>query len=221
MASFARTTFQAHFRGATAFGKKHPLFFGAFVAGLKTSLADVVVQTKIERREKIDYRRTTFFGLWGVGWLGGVQYLIYVKAFSRWFPSAERFAAASLRQKWADKVGQVNVLKQVFFDQFLHHPFLLYPALYTWKTAIESDFQLGGFKLVEKALDRYRGNCYEDLMLTWKIWIPAFLVNFSICPMWLRVPFVAGVSFFFFMAFSFLRGDPESDSAGCEREAVV
>ena len=53
----------------------------------------------------------------------------------------------------------------------------------------------------------------EDCIVCWTTWIPAFLVNFSVMPMWGRVPFVAAVSFAFTTYFSFLRGGP-SDDAG-------
>ena len=56
-------------------------------------------------------------------------------------------------------------------------------------------------------------NMREDCIVCWTTWIPAFLVNFSVMPMWGRVPFVAAVSFGFTTYFSFLRGGP-SDDAG-------
>ena len=36
-------------------------------------------------------------------------------------------------------------------------------------------------------------------VVTWRVWVPVFTINFSICPLWLRVPFVAVVSFGFTM----------------------
>ena len=56
---------------------------------------------------------------------------------------------------------------------------------------------------------KFRHNQIEDLKLTWSVWIPVFLLNFSFSaslvslkelqelrgPMWLRVPVVAVVSF--------------------------
>ena len=60
------------------------------------------------------------------------------------------------------------------------------------------------------ALAKYRENAWEDLRVCWGVWVPAFLINFSVCPLWARVPFVATVSFGFTTYFSFLRGAPQS-----------
>ena len=49
----------------------------------------------------------------------------------------------------------------------------------------------------------------EDLRVCWCTWIPAFLFNFSVCPLWARIPFVATVSMGFTTYFSFLRGRPQ------------
>ena len=36
-----------------------------------------------------------------------------------------------------DRAGQRTVLKQVFQDQFVHHPFILYPAFYKWRSSLK------------------------------------------------------------------------------------
>ena len=123
------------------------------------------------------------------------------------FPSVAGFVAKPLRARLADREGMVNVLKQVGLDQFIHHPFVLFPAFYCVKEFIERGTLAGD--AVPTALQKYRKNCAEDCKICWQVWIPAFLVNFSICPLWMRVPFVAGVSFGFTTYFSFLRGAPQ------------
>merc|ERR1712217_190045 len=134
---------------------------------------------------------------------GGVQYFIYVKLFGKYlFPSAASFAAKAMQAKLADKTGQVIVLKQVALDQFIHHPFMLFPAFYQVKEFIE-----GGTP--QEAWAKFRANQWEDLKICWATWIPAFLFNFSFCPMWMRVPFVAIVSFFFTCVLSAKRGAPQ------------
>eukprot|EP00452_MALV-II_sp_L67-6_P000149 gene149-152_t len=188
--------------------ERHPFLFGVVVSSAKTGAADVVVQRYVERKDTLDYRRVALFGAWGAGWLGGVQYGLYVKCFGRLFPHAEAFALKPLAAKLLDRAGQKNVVKQVILDQFVHHPFGLFPAFYTLKTGMETDFSLGWNGTVRRAMALYRENWREDLMWCWRVWIPAFLLNFSFCPMWLRVPFVAAVSFGWTMLLSFLRGDP-------------
>ena len=41
-----------------------------------------------------------------------------------------------LRQKLADRRGQADVLKQVFLDQFVHNPFVLFPTFYALKSVL-------------------------------------------------------------------------------------
>jgi len=185
------------------FPVKHPVVFGGAVSAAKTSASDYSAQKFVEKKEQIDVRRNLVFFCWGLLWLGGVQYFIYVKVFAKHlFPGAAAFAAKPLREKIADRAGQAAVLKQVSLDQFVHHPFMLFPAFYQVKELIE-----GGTP--SDAWRKFRANQYEDLKTCWSIWIPAFIFNFSFCPLWMRVPFVAGVSFFFMVLFSSMRGAPE------------
>ena len=55
----------------------------------------------------------------------------------RLFPSAAAFVAKPLRDRLADRAGQLTVVKQVALDQFIHHPFVLFPAFYCVKESIE------------------------------------------------------------------------------------
>ena len=191
-------------RWLTRIPRRHPVAFGCCFSAAKTSAADLVCQTQIEGRElkDVDWRRTSIFGVWGFAYLGGVQYFIYSFAFPRAFPSAIKFIEQPLRAKLRNTAGQLSLLKQVGVDQFLHHPFVLFPAFYCVKEYIE-----GGTPSM--ALEKYQANWREDCVVTWKVWVPAFLVNFSVCPLWMRVPFVAVVSFGYTMYWSFLRGAPQ------------
>ena len=133
---------------------------------------------------------------------------MYVHLFSRvLFPSAAAFVAKPLQERLRDRVGQITVVKQVALDQLVHHPFVLFPAFYCVKETIE-DGRLG-WKQLESARGKYVANVQEDCLVCWKTWVPAFLFNFSVMPIWLRVPFVAVVSFGFTTYFSFLRGKPQ------------
>ena len=58
-------------------------------------------------------------------------------------------------------------------------------------------------------MSKYRNNVWEDCKICWQTWVPAFLFNFSVCPLWARIPFVACVSLGFTTYFSFLRGRPQ------------
>jgi len=197
------------YRLITFVGSRHPFAFGTVVASAKTGMADFIVQKYVERNEKIDRRRLALFSFWGFFWCGTVQYFIYVKLFAQvLFPSVRGFVSKSISGKLADKQGQLIVLKQVALDQFVHHPFFVFPAFYTLKCIVESEDALSPSGYFLKGLGNYRNNITTDLTVCWSTWVPAFMINFSICPLWMRVPFVAGVSFFFTMYWSFLHGSP-------------
>ena len=62
-------------------------------------------------------------------------------------------------------------------------------------------------ELVSEGLQRYQTNITTDMVNCWKLWVPAQLINFSVVPVHMRVPFAAGVSFVWSCVFSALRGD--------------
>ena len=189
--------------------QRYPFAFGVAISSAKTGAADYMAQTVIKRRERFDYRRSLVFFLWGAGYLGMVQYFLYVQVFARTlFPSAAAFAAKPLREKLADRRGQVVMLSQVGIDQFLHHPFVLFPCFYSVKELVESKGERPLNQVVSTALHKYRKNLWEDCLVCWRVWVPTFVINFSFCPLWARVPFVACISFGFTTYWSFLRGNP-------------
>ncbi len=192
-----------------ALPRERPFAFGVGISTVKTVAADAMAQFLLEKRATLDKRRSAIFAAWGALYLGGVQYFIYVHLFARvLFPSAASFVAKPLRERMLDRAGQLVVIKQVAIAQFLHHPFMLFPAFYCVKEFIERG-TFGG-EAVHTALTKYRLNVFEDLRVCWSTWIPAFLFNFSVCPLWARIPFVATVSFGFTTYFSFLRGKPQA-----------
>ena len=89
--------------------KSYPLAFGMVFSTFKTSFSDLLVQTTVEKRDEIDWRRNAAFASFGCFYLGGVQYLIYVPLFRRLFPSANTFPTLTLREKFANKQGMKEV----------------------------------------------------------------------------------------------------------------
>ena len=59
---------------------------------------------------------------------------------------------------------------------------------------------------VGKTMKSYKKNMKDDLLALWKIWVPSMLINFSIMPMWGRIPWVAGTSFIWTCILSAMRG---------------
>jgi len=174
--------------------------FGVGISTCKTSTSDLLVQTTIEQREKIDWRRNLAFASFGMFYLGGVQYMIYVPLFSRMFPGAAAFAGKSIKDKLKDVTGMRNVGYQVFLDQAVHHPLFYFPAFYLTKEIVMSDKPD-----IRGTLMQYRNNMSEDLLALWKIWVPSTIINFAFMPMWARIPWVAGTSLFWTIVLSYMR----------------
>ena len=115
------------------FAKTRPLAFGMGFSLVKTSGADLMVQKVLEQRETIDWKRNIAFGSFGLFYLGGVQYVLYVPIFSRLFPRAASFAAKSVADKVKDMPGIRGLFAQVFLDQAVHHPLMYFPIFYCVK----------------------------------------------------------------------------------------
>lgn len=187
------------------FAKSRPILFGAGYSLIKTTGCDLMVQKVVEKRENIDWKRTTAFGAFGLFYLGGVQYYIYVPLFSRLFPNAASFAAKSVTQKLADAKGIRDLFAQVFLDQMVHHPLMYFPVFYMIKDFVvneEGPDPVGAVK-------QYVGNMQEDLSALWKIWIPSTTLNFALMPMWARIPWVASTSLIWTCILSGMRGSSD------------
>jgi len=188
------------FSAVGRFAKLHPIKFGCVFSCAKTSFSDWLVQSQLEKRERIDWQRNGTFAAFGFFYLGGVQYFLYVPLFSRLFPSAAAYAAASVSAKLADGPGTRRMIAQVVIDQFVHHPLLYFPAFYSLKEVVK-----GG--TVSEGLARYSNNYKEDLPALWKLWIPSTIINFSLMPMHMRIPWVASTSLIWTCIISYMRGD--------------
>ena len=62
---------------------------------------------------------------------------------------------------------------------------------------------------MQRAMNKYIGNVIEDMRDQLSIFLPGALINFGLMPMWLRTPWVAGVSFVYTLVLSAKRGDPQ------------
>jgi len=192
------------------FPKTNPFAFGCAFSCAKTSFSDWLVQTQVEKREHIDWKRNATFASFGLFYLGGVQYALYVPIFGRVFPGAGTFATASIKQKLADPVGCRNLVAQVFIDQFVHHPLLYFPVFYCLKEAVN----LGTYEgALEGGLAKYSKNYQEDLIALWKLWVPSTFINFAFMPMFLRIPWVASTSLIWTCILSAMRGGNDMETS--------
>jgi len=196
----------ALYRGAEA----HPVLFGMVCAGLKTVAADLTVQTVVEKKQlhEVDKRRTITFGLFGVGYLGGVQYAVFNKVLPAMWPRASNFAMRSSHDKINNAKALRSLVGLVATEQLIHTPFVFLPCFYMTKEVVEGDGD------IDCALKKWRTNIIPDMCADMVIWVPSNLVNFAFVPQHFRVPFVALTSFAYTMVLSFMRG-------GQKREVVV
>jgi len=191
------------------FPKRQPFATNIVVATVKTSLADLIVQ-KGEGKKEIDWSRNGVFTLFGFAYLGVCQWFIYVSLFTRLCPNAIRFSNLSWAEKLKDRAGQVDLVKQTCYDNFIHYTFVYYPVFYTFKELIQASGPAEGEKkaessLVERALGKYWKNCVTDNLYMWSLWVPGDLLVYA-CPIWMRLPLNHGISLAWTMILSNLRG---------------
>ncbi|KAJ8602093.1 hypothetical protein CTAYLR_001648 [Chrysophaeum taylorii] len=189
-----------------AFPKAYPFNFNLIVATLKTSAADILTQTTVERKapHEIDWRRNASFAVFGFSYLGGFQYWLQVNMFRRWFAGMDRFTQLSFAEKLRDTRGLVTAGKQIFFDCFIHLPFMYYPTFYVVKQAVQGDDTTPD-AIVSNGLTKYVTNFLPDQTAMLSVWFPADFIIFSV-PLWLRLPTRHVVSFGWTAYLSFLRG---------------
>lgn len=184
--------------------KSYPLAFGMFFSTFKTSFSDLLVQTTVEKRDTIDWRRNAAFASFGCFYLGGVQYLLYVPVFKRFFPTAGEFSGLTIKQKLNNPRGMKETAAQVGLDQFVHHPLLYFPVFYATKEIVTNPTSPDLKRAIVK--DYFGTNFKEDMVALWKIWIPSTVLNFTFMPLWGRIPWVASTSLIWTCILSMMRG---------------
>jgi len=190
--------------------QRRPEMVAVVLTGLKTGASDIIAQKLDARRskdvkKKLDKRRVITFLLYGGIYLGWFQHFLFAKVYCKLFPLAQVFASQSTGEKLNNVAGALDVLKQVTCEAVVHWPWLYIPAYYVVKQTISPT----GFSLSSIA-NNLRSNWREDLMLIWKVWIPAALINFSSVPLDFQIPFVAFISMFYIALFSLKRGGETS-----------
>mmetsp|Transcript_8801 Transcript_8801/g.16779 ORF Transcript_8801/g.16779 Transcript_8801/m.16779 type:complete len:324 (+) Transcript_8801:71-1042(+) len=189
-----------------SFIRRGPLAFSIAYGGAKTIAADVLVQKTLEGREVIDYKRSAVFLGFGCFQVGFVQYMVYSKLFPYLFKGAGTFSQQTFSQMMKDTQGLKNVVKQVVCDMCLYHPCCYFPVFYTCQEIVNDNVQSPS-KTVHNAMEKYIPNAVDDWKNLWKIFVPVSVLQNAFCPVYLRVPFVATVGFFYCIILSSTRGD--------------
>lgn len=197
--------------GILSFPKQYPFAFQLFVATAKTSAADLMTQVVAERKKwsEIDWKRNGIFVVFGFVYLGGFQYYLMVTKYRQWFPTMDRFAKLSLRDKFKDIPGLLDAAKMVLFDICIHMPMMYFPTYYTVKEFVGGS-SYNPIQWAQDGLTKYSKNVKEDLSAMVKLWGPSDCIQF-ILPVHIRMPFRHIVSFFWTAYVSFTRGSIEEE----------
>ena len=185
---------------------KHRAFeFGAACAGAKAIVADVLVQRVAEGRtdDQMDLKRIAVFGVFGTLYSGVWQFYLFNRIMPRLVPGTASFAAKPLRQKLADAAGMRGLALQVFIENGLNNALLYFPIFYSLQSMLQG---CGMAHSLVEGPRTYAQNAHKDLPDIWKFWVPAQLVNFGFCPLWMRVPMTAALSFVWTAYISCSRG---------------
>jgi hypothetical protein len=188
---------------------RNPFTSQLFIATTKTSLADILVQKQVEKKETIDWERNLAFTAFGFGYLGIAQWGIYVRGFSRIFPGMEKFCNQSLRDKLKNRSGLRQLFGQIGLDFVFIQPVIYWPTLYFFKECTQRTPEGGkrtASDVISGAITKIRANFWEDNLGMCAFWLPLDLVIYSV-PIWLRLPLNHGISFVWCAVMSFWRGD--------------
>lgn len=158
------------------FYSSYPLAAAMATCGFKSMFADFLSQMK-SWNGRYCIRRSLSGLAYGALVLGVGSKLAYTQVLPRICPS-----------------GAVGAVVQCVLDNFVLAPMIWIPGAYVSK-ALFFQFPL------KEAMVNYLDDIKVGGLLQkyWKLWVPAQLLNFSIMPQHLRVPFVAGVGFLWFM----------------------
>jgi protein Mpv17 len=193
-------------------GARYPITFGTGIATVKTAAADIFTQKVLEKREELDKRRVALFTAFGFAYLGLFQYWMYVTLFSRWFAGTARFVEQPLKVKIRDRAGQLDLCKQIAFDNFVHIQWF-FPMYYILKQSIVpvtgNAFDTPFSEVVSTALSKYGKNYWDDWIAFWKVWIVGDIFVMGFMPLWARLPVNHGLSFIYIIILSFMRGAEE------------
>lgn len=110
-----------------------PLLAATTITGVKTCIADILVQRYIAGKETHDPKRTLVFGTFGFFYQGGFQYLIFSVLYEKLMPTPVR-AASKL-----DKAHISRVVQKIAITMGVTDPFLFFPTFYFIREFVNSE----------------------------------------------------------------------------------
>lgn len=169
---------------------KHPLATQAGTTGALMASGDLIAQTFIQKREKIDGWQTARFFVCGCFLTG--------PALRYWYIALDRIYGAGIGSK-------IIPLKKVVTDQCVSAPTLVSANM------IALEYLRPGVSW-DQSVDKWKNNIVGMMLENWKIWYPAQMITFYLIPLPYRVPFVSIVALVWntWFAYLFTRQTPEA-----------
>jgi len=191
------------------FPERRPREFNIVLATVKTFTADLVVQILESQRKvgwRFDWVRSAAFAMFGLIYVGAMQWILYVTLLTWLFPEAMIFANSPMAAKLVDRTGQLDMLGQILVDNLFFNVFIYFPAFYIVKSIVQG-FPTGEsvFSSTIGGINKYRKNFVADNMASLAVWTISDIFIFA-APMYLRMPLEHGVSFAWTMFMSATRG---------------
>lgn len=174
-----------------------PLLVAVFSCAVKAYAADLLMQKVVDRKDKLDQKRSLLFLSFGGLFQGGFQYFIWNVVFESLWPGRSRYASLC-------KLAATNLISD---------PLFFFPTFYIMREACMEGESRGPVGTTHVALIKYGANIQQDMTMSWAFWLPGHYVTYFWLPVHLRVPWVACASFMYVCALSYTRG---SSHVGCK-----
>lgn len=168
--------------------RARPIAASIAITASKAAAADLMVQTVLEQRHEVDWRRTSTFLIFGGCYQGCFQYFIFNNLFERLFPGR----------------AMIATVQKILAANLVADPIFFFPTFYTLKEALATSTLRP--QTVRNALSKYYDNCLIDWRNTWATWLPGHVITFAL-PTHLRMPWIAAVSFGYVSLLSWTRGE--------------
>jgi len=159
-----------------------PLTVAFVTCWLKGTVSDLVTQTLVEGKDRVDLKRNFAFAAFSGAYLGCGQHYVFNVVMTHLFGEGCDWKTA---------------LKKTAAEVFCHEPLVVLPLYYVFEDTV-----LGGG--VIHGLKRYSTEWLDCMKPYVSIWTFFHLFNFSITPPELRIGLVACVSFVWLIILSYV-----------------
>ena len=167
------------------FAKKRPVFVATGMSLTKTCLADLIVQSYVEKKKEIDWKRNLCISGFGIFYSGAFQYFLFNKCYPFLFNRI--------------KNNKLRTVAQLSFDSLVHSPLVFFPTYYLYKNTVNTGEI--SFKYVYEKY--FCDSIKRDIPNAWGVWIPAHIITFGLMPTHLKVPWILTISFGYTMLLSY------------------